>query len=79
VDELAGLKENVIMGRLIPAGSGLTRYRDVHIPMAQSPEMMEGEEHGFSSAEVTQSLVDEVGEEAVDGSAISKRKGEAAV
>ena len=27
-DMLRGLKENVIMGRLIPAGSGLTHYRD---------------------------------------------------
>ena len=27
-DHLRGLKENVIMGRLIPAGSGISRYRD---------------------------------------------------
>src|SRR5438034_1874005 len=27
VDQLRGLKENVIMGRLIPAGTGLERYR----------------------------------------------------
>lgn len=27
-DVLRGLKENVIMGRLIPAGTGLSRYRD---------------------------------------------------
>lgn len=27
-DELRGLKENVIMGRLIPAGTGLPKYRD---------------------------------------------------
>src|SRR5439155_7659982 len=26
-DELVGLKENVIIGRLIPAGTGLPRYR----------------------------------------------------
>ena len=29
VDYLRGLKENVIMGRLIPAGTGLKRYRDM--------------------------------------------------
>ncbi len=29
VDNLKGLKENVIMGRLIPAGTGLAAYRDV--------------------------------------------------
>ena len=28
VDHLTGLKENVIIGKLIPAGSGLTMYRD---------------------------------------------------
>jgi DNA-directed RNA polymerase subunit beta' len=29
VDQLKGLKENVIMGRLIPAGTGLPDYRNV--------------------------------------------------
>jgi len=28
VDRLVGLKENVIIGKLIPAGSGLMAYRD---------------------------------------------------
>jgi len=28
-DELMGLKENVIMGRLIPAGTGLPKYRNI--------------------------------------------------
>ena len=27
-DHLVGLKENVIIGKLIPAGTGLTMYRD---------------------------------------------------
>jgi len=27
IDNLKGLKENVIMGRLIPAGTGLPRYK----------------------------------------------------
>jgi DNA-directed RNA polymerase subunit beta' len=31
VDYLRGLKENVIMGRLIPAGTGLERYRNVRL------------------------------------------------
>jgi len=31
VDYLKGLKENVIMGRLIPAGTGLKTYRDVDV------------------------------------------------
>ncbi|MBI3358191.1 MAG: DNA-directed RNA polymerase subunit beta' [Nitrospirae bacterium] len=31
VDDLLGLKENVIVGRLIPAGTGLSEYRDVFV------------------------------------------------
>jgi hypothetical protein len=31
VDYLRGLKENVIMGRLIPAGTGMDYYRGVKI------------------------------------------------
>jgi DNA-directed RNA polymerase subunit beta' len=31
IDTLKGLKENVIMGRLIPAGTGLAEYRDLEI------------------------------------------------
>jgi DNA-directed RNA polymerase subunit beta' len=31
VDSLRGLKENVIMGRLIPAGTGIPRYRHLKI------------------------------------------------
>ncbi|ARC55726.1 DNA-directed RNA polymerase subunit beta' [Frondihabitans sp. 762G35] len=30
-DPLMGLKENVIIGKLIPAGTGLSRYRDVSV------------------------------------------------
>ncbi|GAB3558242.1 DNA-directed RNA polymerase subunit beta' [Spelaeicoccus albus] len=30
-DPLLGLKENVILGKLIPAGTGLPRYRDIEI------------------------------------------------
>ncbi|UER53587.1 DNA-directed RNA polymerase subunit beta' [Kineosporiaceae bacterium SCSIO 59966] len=30
-DPLLGLKENVIIGKLIPAGTGLTRYRNVRV------------------------------------------------
>jgi len=31
IDPLIGLKENVIIGKLIPAGTGMPRYRDVEI------------------------------------------------
>jgi DNA-directed RNA polymerase subunit beta' len=31
IDPLVGLKENVIIGKLIPAGSGMTRYRSIKL------------------------------------------------
>ncbi|MCM3318281.1 hypothetical protein M3603_16980, partial [Rummeliibacillus stabekisii] len=36
-DNLLGLKENVIIGKLIPAGTGMRRYRDVEYDKA-APE-----------------------------------------
>ena len=38
VDHLVGLKENVIIGKLIPAGSGLDMYRDFHTQMDETIE-----------------------------------------
>jgi len=38
VDHLRGLKENVIMGRLIPAGTGLARYRKTQIEVHDDGE-----------------------------------------
>ncbi|MDC4223394.1 MAG: hypothetical protein MPW15_03925 [Candidatus Manganitrophus sp.] len=37
-DDLLGLKENVIVGRLIPAGTGLGSYREVYVRVPQSEE-----------------------------------------
>ncbi|GAA0137945.1 DNA-directed RNA polymerase subunit beta' [Paenibacillus sp. YSY-4.3] len=41
VDKLLGLKENVIIGKLIPAGTGMNRYRSVQF---EEPENAEAEE-----------------------------------
>ncbi|MCB9628625.1 MAG: DNA-directed RNA polymerase subunit beta' [Sandaracinaceae bacterium] len=38
VDELYGLKENVIMGRLVPAGTGLSAYRKLEIAVEDAPD-----------------------------------------
>lgn len=38
VDPLLGLKENVIIGKLIPAGTGMSRYRNVKVHDAQELE-----------------------------------------
>jgi DNA-directed RNA polymerase subunit beta' len=40
IDHLRGLKENVIMGRLIPAGTGMSPYREVEIALADEMEMI---------------------------------------
>jgi DNA-directed RNA polymerase subunit beta' len=44
VDHLVGLKENVLIGKLIPAGSGMMAYRDYEpgvTPEARIPEDFE--------------------------------------
>jgi DNA-directed RNA polymerase subunit beta' len=42
VDHLRGLKENVIIGKLIPAATGLRRYRQLEIePVRRAPALLE--------------------------------------
>jgi DNA-directed RNA polymerase subunit beta' len=38
VDNLVGLKENVIMGRLIPAGTGVAKYRTMELKIPSAEE-----------------------------------------
>lgn len=45
VDQLLGLKENVIIGKLIPAGTGMSRYRNVKVLNPLNEEMVEALEH----------------------------------
>ncbi len=44
VDHLRGLKENIIVGRLIPAGTGMDRYRDTEVKITVLPEDESSEE-----------------------------------
>ena len=37
IDPLVGLKENVIIGKLIPAGTGMMRYRNVKLDVEDIP------------------------------------------
>ena len=46
-DDLIGLKENVIIGKLIPAGTGMKRYQDVQIKV-------EGEENKTETTSVAE-------------------------
>ena len=48
-DDLIGLKENVIIGKLIPAGTGMKRYQDVKIEVVgeeKTQEQPESQEQG---------------------------------
>ncbi len=38
IDPLVGLKENLIIGKLIPAGTGMTRYRTIKISTEKEEE-----------------------------------------
>ena len=49
-DELLGLKENVIIGKLIPAGTGMQRYRKIESELAVDPEAeIEEEEYEITN------------------------------
>jgi DNA-directed RNA polymerase subunit beta' len=44
VDQLLGLKENVIIGKLIPAGTGMARYRNIRVTsLADAEEAAESD------------------------------------
>ncbi len=45
IDYLRGLKENVIMGRLIPAGTGMRHYRNVEVDFDPSVNQKEEDEY----------------------------------
>ncbi len=56
VDPLVGLKENVIIGKLIPAGTGVPMYRDVEIEVDEViepvvPEVTENDETIYADSE----------------------------
>ena len=40
IDPLLGLKENVIIGKLIPAGTGMSRYRKIEV-VKNTPEIID--------------------------------------
>ena len=44
IDPLLGLKENVIIGKLIPAGTGMSRYRNIRVIDRERPVMAPADE-----------------------------------
>ncbi len=61
-DRLRGLKENVIIGKLIPAGTGMKRYRDVEVDYGENAAYMasfdrDNEDRGYgSTGDVSESV-----------------------
>ena len=51
VDPLIGLKENVLIGKLIPAGTGMKRYRSVRLDSDYVREIDADEEYEFAAAD----------------------------
>ncbi len=70
-DPLMGLKENVIIGKLIPAGTGMNRYRSININTPQyevEERQMNAGDEGFKPEKVV--AVDEEDENADDEAGI---------
>jgi DNA-directed RNA polymerase subunit beta' len=72
VDYLRGLKENVILGRLIPAGTGMAHYRNLEIEEGEYPEptlneFAGGEDFDDEYARMAQHVEDLQGMTEIDG------------
>ena len=52
-DNLLGLKENVIIGKLVPAGTGISKYRKINASLDE-PEEVESEESETEETEAIQ-------------------------
>ncbi len=65
VDPLIGLKENVIIGKLIPAGTGMRKYHDVKLDTDEQVEEVMDDEVEVEFYEEIPEQVEEVQEEEV--------------
>jgi DNA-directed RNA polymerase subunit beta' len=50
-DNLLGLKENVIIGKLIPAGTGMKRYKNINVDYGVNAEFMEAYQKQLESVD----------------------------
>lgn len=62
IDPLIGLKENVIIGKLIPAGTGLKRYSEVALDTGMPEEKVHEEvyEEPVKSSESVEEILEEL-------------------
>ncbi len=63
VDPLIGMKENVIIGKLIPAGTGMKRYRNVHLNTEYMQDEPEDDDILFDDDLMDYDDVEEIAEE----------------
>jgi len=61
VDPLLGLKENVIIGKLIPAGTGMSRYRNIKVRSSEEKEAKTEEGSDHDLGDVTNTVPEERG------------------
>ena len=59
VDPLIGLKENVIIGQLVPAGTGVKMYNDVEIDYEREEEVVEEEQEVIAITETPDIVFDD--------------------
>ena len=64
VDHLQGLKENVIIGKLIPAGTGMRMYKDIDLDYGENTPIIEEYERRKKEEELAAKLAE--GEKATD-------------
>jgi len=59
-DHLQGLKENVIIGKLIPAGTGMRMYKDIDLDYGENAEIIEEYERQKLEREQAEKLAAEL-------------------
>ena len=66
VDPLIGLKENVIIGKLIPAGTGMKRYRNTYLNTDFEKDEAPAEDPEEIQVDETDEIIDDIDETAED-------------
>ena len=76
VDHLVGLKENVIIGKHIPAGTGMKRYRDVTLDTELGKVAFDDEEELMLEEEEDLVFSDDMDEELFEDEAFHESEDE---
>ena len=66
VDSLMGLKENVIIGKLIPTGTGLKRYQQIKINTENKPEVQQEAEKNNEGINKIPENVEDIDDEDIE-------------